>query len=57
MIRERSEQPIVLRSQSNSPQVSVRHSMRTPLVPTPNRRERRCEFGIDMLESVVFGHW
>lgn len=54
MLKERSEQSIVLNSQSNSFS-SSRHF--TKYVATPNRRERRLEFGIDMLDTVVFGHW
>jgi hypothetical protein len=51
MLKERSlESP-----QSKTP--SSRASSKSYPLPTPNRRDRRLEFGIDMLDTVVFGHW
>jgi len=54
MIKERSEA-----SPGPSVQSNKQSHRRSDImaIPIPNRRERRLEFGIDMLDTVVFGHW
>ena len=36
---------------------SISNKIPRPIIPTPNRRDRRTQFGIDCAELVHFTHW